>query len=167
MNLILALFAALIGLSAGVASGTSSAGGGTEVTANIKLVVNAIESCAASRVDGTYSGRIDSQPDVEDCLDPATLQEFEGALGDLDLGTSTPEPGGVQVAHVGADGMGYLVQAATDDGYFVEIHEPDGRLFKFCGTEPFTPASTTPGDGDVDGCHDGDWGTPVDGGLSM
>jgi hypothetical protein len=122
-------------------------------TANIKQVVNAIESCAANNTDGAYAGGADTN-----CLDPAALRDYESGLEEIELGTGVPRSGGYQVATIGSEHMGYLVQAAVGDGYFAELHFPDGRLLKLCGPKPFTAASTpNDGSGDTGSCSDGTW----------
>lgn len=98
----------------------------TKATANIKQVVNAIESCASNNTDGTYTN----------CLLPAQLQAYEKGLVSLPLVAGTaPALNGYAVAAIGT--QGYVVSAQIKDGtipvYFAERHQDDGTLLKNCG----------------------------------
>lgn len=163
MSFLITLLASLVALITAADGAASSSGArSTVATANIKHLVNAIESCAASRVDGGYTGPIKGDPGAPDCLDPQTLREYEPALVELGLTRTVPAADEYQVVAIGSDGFGYLVQAAVEheDGlaYFAEAHEPDGALHKVCRTEPITPTDLTAGAAsDAVGCDDGGW----------
>jgi hypothetical protein len=135
----LGLLMSIFGFGAGSDAATTPAG--SVVRSNVKQVVNTIESCAASRIDGAYAGGTD-----ENCLAPATLVGYEKSLESVGLQSTPPTAADqVQVMPLGTDHMGYAVQSAEDaDGtlvYFVEAHLSDGELIKLCGTgAPFAPA---------------------------
>ncbi len=132
----------------------------TTATANVKQLVNAIESCAAARIDGTYQGNPSMGPD---CLDPAELVEMESALAQLTIGTTPPRAGAYQVAPIGTDGYGYMVQAASESSstggpvWFAELHLADGRLLKLCDDEPLAVADRAADGFDSEGCSNGSW----------
>jgi type IV pilus assembly protein PilA len=116
----------------------------TKATANIKQVVNAIESCATQLPSGGYK---DSGAAPLTCTDGPTLQGFEKALVSLTIGAGTPAVGAYQVTPT-TDFQGYMVQTAiTDSGqtiFFNESHASDGTLWKHCGTTAATaPAVST------------------------
>lgn len=111
----------------------------SKATANIKQIVNAVESCAANNTDGTYAG----------CTTAATLKSFEKGLTSLTIADgTTPASNGYAITHVGASpttAQGYIAQAQIKDGnvnvYFAEIHKEDGTLLKLCGAAPMTATS--------------------------
>lgn len=96
--------------------------GSTVAKADVKNVVNAVESCATVNVDGSYSG----------CGDAAALAEIEPVLADVlqDCGSA----GGVCV-ELTADEMGYTVRAVdrgSPSTTYVESHGSDGAIQKTC-----------------------------------
>jgi prepilin-type N-terminal cleavage/methylation domain-containing protein len=114
----------------------------TKVTANIKQIVNAIESCAANNTDGTYTGCTTLGASV---TDPNTLKQFEKGLANLTQGTALNQ---YSVAAVGT--QGYRVAGSIQDGnvsvWFAEIHQEDGTILKICGpgTTAAGMSATTP-----------------------
>lgn len=155
---ILAIFSLLLAIAVPTFTAQKSTAQATQVKANVKQVVFAIESCAVERVDGTYTGTDSSTR--PDCLDPAALIEREPALQPLHLGASTPRPGAYQVAPIGPDGFGYMIQAAseaTPATWFAELHLPDGRILKLCDSEPLSATDRSGGASDARGCSDGTW----------
>jgi prepilin-type N-terminal cleavage/methylation domain-containing protein len=135
----------------------------TQATANIKQIVNAIESCASNNLDGSYRPAVVT-PGTTDCLlwtgaantiTPG-LKTMEKGLVPLAAGVpSTTAPRVYQVAPIGS--QGYMVQTGIQDGdvtiFFAEIHYQDGGLKKVCGGAPIpvpaagatTPAGILPG----------------------
>ena len=108
-----------------------------QTRASIKDVINVIESCAASNVNGTYSKDID-------CLDPKVLIGQEPGAKDL--------LSHADISGVGTEGsgyMGYQVTLVVDDGgsplSFTETHEVDGTIDRTCAPK------------DAPGCNDGTW----------
>jgi hypothetical protein len=145
MSIFAFLLALLLGLGAGTGGSVAadaSSDSTTGAQANVKQIVNAVESCAASRIDGSYGPRNENG---DDCLDPKTIQSYESSLQELAIGTGMPKPGSYQLAPIGSNGMGYLVQANVDGTYVAELHYPDGQLSKVCGAQPAS-AATTPVD---------------------
>lgn len=125
----------------------------TKSIANIKQIVNAIESCTANRTDGSHGGTA-----AGGCLQwagaknqlGAGLKTFEKGLVPLGAsGTANPTlVGGEYTYQINAVGtQGYLVQTAIQDGnvtvYFAEIHYQDGGLKKVCNRTPMTAAAAT------------------------
>lgn len=94
----------------------------TKARADVKQVVNAVESCAATNLDGSYSG----------CGDAAALSEFEPLLAPLLQRCGSA--GGVCV-ELAQDKAGYTVTGmdfATPPTTYVELHGSDGSLQKTC-----------------------------------
>lgn len=122
----------------------------TKATANIKQLVNAVESCAATNTDGTYEG----------CTTGTQLANFEKGLESLGtIVTTAPSkafeyqvvPLGAGGAHAATDAgaQGYMVQTRIKDGatdvYFAEIHREDGSLLKLCSAAPTGTATAITG----------------------
>ncbi|MCW2920451.1 MAG: hypothetical protein JWL76_325 [Thermoleophilia bacterium] len=155
---ILAIFSLLLAIAVPTFSAQKSNAQATQVKANVKQVVYAVESCAAVRVDGTYTGSDSSIG--PDCLDPAVLLDNEPALGPLHLGTAPAADGGYQVAPVGSDGTGYMIQAASEASptiWFAELHLTDGQILKLCDTRPLSATDRSGGTIDGQGCSAGTW----------
>ena len=149
----------------------------TKATANIKNVVNAVESCASQITGGGYLQKANAATgDIDyNCADKATLEEYEKSLAQLQLQATAPttvaDQGKYQVA-LSPSGAGYMVQTVINDSnipvFFAEIHAANGALYKFCGTTAFTaptdatsysltpPAATTLKDTKT--CKTGKWG---------
>lgn len=114
----------------------------TQATANIKNVVNAIESCGANIPTGGYAapgaGGIN-------CLDAETLVSFEKSLTNLNI---NPTEGGLVPGTFlvettdSTSNQGYMVQTAIHDSgvpvYFVEAHMVDGAKYQLCGATQFS-----------------------------
>ncbi|MCW2974552.1 MAG: prepilin-type N-terminal cleavage/methylation domain [Thermoleophilia bacterium] len=123
----------------------------TKATANIKQVVNAIESCSANNTDGTYTN----------CNTWALLTTYEKALVNLKNGTGV---GQYQVTFNNPP-TAYVVTGTISDAgktvVFSEVHGADGSLFKGCGAAGL-PITTTkaPTTGVVGSktCTNGNWG---------
>lgn len=129
----------------------------SKATANIKQIVNAIESCAANNTNGTYDG----------CTTAAALTTFEKGLASLGtIGTTA----NVNTYAVVGDGttniQGYAVGTGIKDGdtsvYFAEIHKQNGELLKICGNSAnIVSVSATKPSAGVSGsrtCTTGTWG---------
>lgn len=121
----------------------------TQATANIKQVVNAIESCAAQITTGGYVDNSATPP--MSCGDGPTLEGYEKSLTQLKIQAEAPAASAAgsaqtQVA-LTASQQGYMVQKVIADSgkfvFFAEIHTDAGDLFKLCSTTPLTIASTT------------------------
>lgn len=136
----------------------------TKATANIKQIVNAIESCAVNNTDGTYAS-----PTLTDCTDPAELVQFEKGLTSLGtIGTAgATAVGTYSVEAIGT--QGYAVKGVIQDGdfsvQFAELHSEDGTLMKLCsassgGTASNIANTATTGTGSSDSrtCTNGKWG---------
>ena len=135
----------------------------TKATANIKQIVNAIESCSANNTDGGYQG----------CTTPLALTSFEKGLVSLATGGNTlvnaPSTAvgmyGI-VPSAGTNPQGYAVSASIKDGdiprvTFTEVHNESGALLKICGTAACPPTQTAYPTGGVSGsrtCTNGRWG---------
>ena len=105
----------------------------TKATANLKQIVNAIESCSANNTDGTNTG----------CTAPAQLTAFEKGLANLKFGAPN-----IDTYQVTANGtQGYSVQTMIKDGqvnvYFAENHLDDGQIAKICGGSALGATATT------------------------
>jgi type IV pilus assembly protein PilA len=139
----------------------------TKATANIKQIVNAIESCAVNNTDGTYTGT-GSTPPGTNCLTDVNLKSFEKGLTSLGtiLAASPTNPG--QYAVLPNNTQGYSVQSVIQDGdyrvRFAENHLEDGNLAKICsagtGSAPAIAATATTGAGNPNArtCTNGRWG---------
>lgn len=104
--------------------------GRTVAAANVRQIVNELESCAAKNADGSYA-RCDGVPD--------------GAAEQPVLAKGCGMPGGGCI-ELAADDMSYSVSAVTPKAptaTFTETHSPDGSIEKTC-----EPAGTG-------GCPDG------------
>ncbi|MBC7631924.1 prepilin-type N-terminal cleavage/methylation domain-containing protein [Aeromicrobium sp.] len=118
----------------------------TKATANIKQVVNAIESCATQLPSGGYT---DATAGGLNCLTPATLVALEPALKSLGtIGTASAAPAANQYTVVPVGSQGYAVAAtivdAGDNMTFIEHHSSTGELYKLCGRN-MAPTATTSG----------------------
>lgn len=125
--------------------------GAVDVTADLKLLVIGIESCAATTSDGSYSG----------CFVQEAMARHEPSVGALAVVDAAPDPGAYQVAGTPAND-GYLVQGAVDplEGdttWFAEIHRGDGSIFKYCGPSAATVSTSEPGS-PTSTCPNGTWG---------
>lgn len=116
----------LVPLLSGAGGSSSSNRSRTAAQAIAKDVVNAVESCAANRPDGTYG--------------PCTRRP--GALADVDAdvsicrGTTMPAPGTACIAPIGQQGYVVRARASSGSATFVERHAPDGSLTKSCSGRP-------------------------------
>jgi len=102
------------------------------IKTNRKVVVRAIESCAVSNIDGTYTG----------CSTAAGLASVEPSLSKTDIITSAPRINQLQIV-LTPDKFGFLAQLvlAAKDGtkiYVAELHASDGSIGKYCGETPIT-----------------------------
>ncbi len=147
----------------------------TKATANIKNVVNAIESCASQITGGGYKQTANAATGdpAYDCSDKATLEEYEKSLAQLQIQTTAPagvaDQGKFQVA-LSPSGAGYMVQTVINDSnipvFYAEIHAANGALYKACGGTAFTAPTdattyTLTNAGGVAGsktCKTGKWG---------
>lgn len=113
----------------------------TQATANIKQVVNALESCAAQISSGGY---IDASVDPPmNCGTADTLVGYEKSLMQLNIQAEpiNPLPTEINKTQVvlSASGQGYMVQKMIQDSgkfvFFSEIHTDSGNLLKLCSTD--------------------------------
>lgn len=161
----LLLLMILVVLGVGTLSDDAEIGDPTSTAAaraGVKLAVGAVEVCAASRSDARYFGPSEDDPTPVDCLDPETLCQIERELCTVEIGSTPPAAGGLQVAQIGRAGMAYYVQSAIEidgggTGYFAELHQSDGSLHKLCGDEPFGPAALPDGTELLAECDEGTW----------
>ena len=140
----------------------------TTATANIKNVINAVESCASQIPTGVYK---ETAAGGTDCSDKATLEGYEKSLSNLNLQQTPPvaSAAGVdqtQVKVLGATQQGYIVQKMILDSgqfvFFAEIHNEDGSLYKWCTVgaavpEAQTTAPTSANAAKTKTCKNGKW----------
>jgi type IV pilus assembly protein PilA len=107
---------------------------GTKAKANIKQIVTAVESCAASNVNGTYDS-------PTNCVDPAIIKQQEPVVGELFDQSNTNSAGETYTLAGGAQTYTVTAEVASSDGTttFTEVHNTDGTVVKTC--TPFGPTS--------------------------
>ncbi len=105
---------------------------GTKAKANIKTIVTAVESCAASNIDGKYHSS--STAGAADCTDTENLKAQEPAVGEL-LETGDGA-GATFTVNAGADAFGYsvvaTVPASGGTATITETHTDGGQVTKTC-----------------------------------
>ncbi|MCW2925756.1 MAG: type secretion system protein [Thermoleophilia bacterium] len=97
----------------------------TQAKANIKQVINAVESCATSNTDGLINS-----PTGRNCSDPAIVGADEPVLKNI-MGAGA---GKVQLSANGTTGFKVVATVTTEKGpgTFTEDHKADGSIAKDC-----------------------------------
>ena len=130
----------------------------TKATANIKQVVNAIESCATQLPSGGYKDATGGL----DCLNPTTLVALEPSLKSLGtIGTSATAPAANLYTIVPNGTAGYAVATTILDAgqsmTFTENHASTGDLYKVCGRGIAPTATTSTAQTGSKTCLTGKW----------